>query len=124
MNCFRASRISPETQDVAITDSADPCADLQEEVETLRSSHSEFVPDEIDAAALVDVDANVAASQPVLTDVEILTEFLGRPDDDVDKDGNVEEIEIEDEPSKCPDRNDLLAALELFDKSFLFTVFK
>ena len=95
VNCFRASRISPETQDLAITDSDDPFAELQEEIETLRASHPEFVPDMIDATPLVDVDADVAVSQPVLTDAEILSEFLGGPNDQDEEDDDVEEIEIE-----------------------------
>ena len=73
------------------------------------------------AASLDDVDAEVSAIQPPPTDAEILADFLetGNISDDelVDDSDNVEDV-----PMECPGKNELLHALELFQKFSLFAV--
>ena len=95
-----------EDQEVALIDADDPFQELQEEIDTLRSLQSILIPEDIDAAAAVDVDSDVAAVQPSLTDAEIISECLGT-DDIADEDNDaavqeVEENEADEEPPHCP----------------------
>ena len=84
MNCFRKAGISPGTQTSAINDDDDPFrdiendpfSDLQYDLNILRESQPELVPDDLTAADLVDVDTNVMTNGERLTDAEIVAEIL------------------------------------------------
>ena len=121
VNCFRKSKISSESQNAAITDDDNPFKDLEEEIENLRSVQPDLVLDTIDASSFTDVDADVAAVQPPLSDAEILMDLLdtedGGNDDDDDGDNGV----CDDEPVACPKYNDLLEMVEMMKQFSLFS---
>ena len=75
VNCFRKAGISAENQDAAIAEEDDTIKDLQDEIDALRTVQLDLIPEDINAASLVDVDAEVSAVQPPPTDAEILTDF-------------------------------------------------
>ena len=77
VNCFRKAGISAENQDAAIAEEDDPFKDLQDEIDALRINvQPDLIPEDINAASLVDVDAEVSAVQPPPTYAEILADFL------------------------------------------------
>ena len=50
---------------------------LQDEIDALRTVQPDLIPEDINAASLVDVEAEVSAVQPPPTDAEILADFCG-----------------------------------------------
>ena len=74
MNCFRKAGISAENQDAAEED--DHFKDLQDEIDALPTVQPDLIPEDINAASLVDVDAEVSAVQPPPTDAETLADRL------------------------------------------------
>ena len=74
MNCFRKAGISAENQDAAVAQEDDTFKDLQNEIDALRTVQPDLITEDINAASLVDVDAEVLAVQPPLTDAEILAD--------------------------------------------------
>ena len=76
MNCFRKAGISTENQDAALAEEDDPFKELQDEIEALPTVQPDLIPEDINVASLVDVDAEVSAVQPPPTDAKILTDFL------------------------------------------------
>ena len=75
VNCIRKAGISAENQDAAIAEEDDPFKDLQDEIDALRTVQPDHIPEDINAASLVDVDAEVSAVQQPPTDAEILADF-------------------------------------------------
>ena len=67
--------INTEAQYSAITDSDDPFKDLQESLDALKAADLEMVPEDISAESIVDVDNDVMATDPVITDDDILEQF-------------------------------------------------
>ena len=117
VNCFHKAGISAENQDTAIAEEDDPFKDLHDEIDALPTVQLDLIPEDINAASLVDVDAEVSAVQPPPTDAKILANFLGT--DNISNDEFVDDSDdVEDVPMKCPVKNELLHALELF-QSFL-----
>ena len=89
--------------------------DLQYEIDALRTGQPDLITGDINAASLVDVDAEVSAVQQTPTDAEILADFLET--DNISDDELVADSDnVEDVPMECP----LLHALELFQKVPLF----
>ena len=118
MNCFRKAGISAENQDAAIAEEDDPFKDLQDEID-LPTVQPDLILEDINAASLVDVDAKVSAVQPSSTDAEILADFLAT--DNISDDELVDDSDdVEDVPMECPGKNELLHALELFQRFSLF----
>ena len=118
MNGFPKAGISAERQDAAIAEEDDPYKDLQDEIDALRTVQPDLIPEDINAASLVDVDAEVSAVQPPPTDAEILADFLET--DNISDDELVDDSDdVEDVPTECPETNELLHALELFQKFFV-----
>ena len=120
VNCFRkAGGISAENQDATIAEEDDHFKDLQDEIDVVRIVQPDLIPEDINAASLVVVDAEISAIQPPLTDAKILADFLetGNISDDelVDYSDDVEDV-----PMKCHEKNELLHALEFFQKFSLF----
>ena len=76
LNCFRKAGISPENQEAAITEEDDPFKDLQDEIDVLRNVQPDLVPEDVNASSLINVDSEVSAVQPPLTDSKILAEFF------------------------------------------------
>ena len=88
----------------------------------LRNVQPDLVPEDVNASSLIDVDSEVSAVQPPLTDSEILAAFFKTGDIN---DGDDEIIDcsngIEEEPVECPGKTDLVNALELLQKFSLFS---
>ena len=61
VNCFRKAGIFGENQDTAIAEEDDPFKDLQDEIDALRTVQPDLIPEDINAASLVDIDAKVSA---------------------------------------------------------------
>ena len=76
VNCFRRAEISTANQEGAITDKDDPFKDLQNEIDALRNLQPYQVPEDVNATLLTNVEAEVSAVQPPLTDFELLAEFF------------------------------------------------
>ena len=76
VNCFRKAGISVENQDAAIAEEDDPVKDLQDGIDALRTVQPDLIPEDINAASLVDVDAEFSGVQPPPPDAEILADFL------------------------------------------------
>ena len=76
IDCFRKAGISIAIQEAAIADKDDPFKDLQNEIDALQNLPPDLVPEDVNAVSLTDVDAEVSAVQPPLTDSEILAEFF------------------------------------------------
>ena len=110
VNCFRKAGISAENQDAAIVEEDDPLKYLQDEIDVLQTVQPDLIPEDIIAASLVDVDTEVSAVQPPPTDAENIS------DDELVDDSD----DVEDVPMECPGKNELLHALELFQKFSLF----
>ena len=119
VNCFREAGISVENQDAVIAKEDDPFKDLQDEIDALRTVQPDLIPEDINAASLVDVDAEVSAVQPPPTDAEILADFL-KTDNISDEELVDDSDDVEDVPMECPGKNEVLHALELFQKFSLF----
>ena len=106
-------------QDAAIAEEDNHFKDLQDEIDVLRTVQPDLIPEDINASSLVDVDAEVSAVQPPSTDAEILADFLET--DHISDDELVDDSDdVEDVPMECPGKNELLHALELFQKFSLF----
>ena len=75
VNCFRKAGISAENQDAAIAEEYDPFNDVQDEIDALRTVQPDHILEDINAASLVDVDAEVSAVQPPPTNAETLADF-------------------------------------------------
>ena len=117
VNCFRKAGISAENQNAAIAEEDGHFKDLQDEIDAPRTVQPDLIPEDINAASLINVDAEVSAVQPPPTDAEILADFLET--DNISDDELVGD-DVEDEPMECPGKNELLHALELFQKFSLF----
>ena len=76
IDCFRKAGISTAIQEAAIADKDDPFKDLQNEIDALQNLQPDLIPEDVNAVSLTDVDAEVSAVQPPLTDSEILAEFF------------------------------------------------
>ena len=122
VNCFRRAEISTANQEGAITDKDDPFKDLQNEIDALRNLQPYQVPEDVNATLLTNVEAEVSAVQPPLTDFEILGEFFenGNISDGGDEVMDVSDG-LEEEPMECPRKSDPLLKLEVLQKFSLFS---
>ena len=121
VNCFRKAGIFPANQEEAIAKEDDPFKDLQDEIDVLRNVQPDLVPEDVNVSSLIDVDSEVSAVQPPLTDSEILAEVF-KAVDISDRDDEIIDAsdDIEEEPVECPGKTNLLNALELLQKFSLF----
>ena len=122
VNCLCKAGISPANQEAAIAEEDDPFKDLQDEINVLRNGQPDLVTEDVNASLLIDIDSEVSAVQPPLTDFEIVAKFFQTGNI---SDGDDEIIDasddIEEEPVECPGKTDLLNALELLQKFSLFS---
>ena len=95
---------------------------MQDEIDVLRNVQPDLVPEDVNASSLIDVDSEVSAAQPPLTDSEILAQFF-KTDDISDADDKIIDAsdDIEEEPVEFLGKTDLLDALELLQKFSLFS---
>ena len=61
---------------LAIADEDGPFKDLQNEFDALQNIQPDLVLEDVNAASLTDVDADVSAVEPHLTNLEISAEFF------------------------------------------------
>ena len=121
VNCFRKFKISSESQNAAITEYDNPFKELEEEIENLRSVQPDLVLATIDASSFTDVDAEIAAVQPPLSDAEIIMDLLDTEDGSNDDDDDGDNGSCEDEPVACPKFSDLLEMVEMMKQFSLFS---
>ena len=67
VNCFKKAGIN--------TDSDDRFKDPQESLDALKAADPDMVPEDTSAESIVDVDNDVIATPPVITDDDILEQF-------------------------------------------------
>ena len=103
VNCFRKAGIFAENQHAAIAEEDDPFKDLLDEIDALRTVQPDLIPEDINAASLVDVDAEVSAVQPPPTDAEILADFLET--DNISDESVDYSDDVEDAPMECLGKN-------------------
>ena len=72
VNCFQKAKISSESQKAAIAKGDDPCKEIEEDIENLRSIQPNLVSENMDAASFTDVGVEVLAVQPPPSDAEIV----------------------------------------------------
>ena len=103
MNCSPKSEISSKSQD---------------EIVNLRFVQPNLIEEEFDATTFANVDAEVIPVQNPPSDAEIVAKLLeteGVSDDD-DYPAEV----ADDEPVKCPDKNELLQVIKILQRFSLF----
>ena len=85
----------------SIAEEGDPFKDLLDEIDVLRNVQPDLVPEDVNAFWLIDVDSEVSAVKPPLTDSEILAEFF-KTGDISDGDDKIIDAsdDIEEEPVK------------------------
>ena len=94
---------------------------MQDEIDVLRNVQPDLVPEDINASSLIDVDSEVSAVQPPLTDSEILAQFFKTGDISNGDDEIIDASDdIEEEPVESPGKTDL-NALELLQRFSLFS---
>ena len=118
VNCFWKSKISSESQKAAIAEVNDSFEKLEEEIEDVHSIQPGLVSENMDVASITEIDAQVLAVQPPLSDAEIVVELLEMEDVSNDND---DVIETEDERVYCPDRNKLWQITEARQTFSLFS---
>ena len=62
------ARITPAVQQAAIADSENPFKDLQESLNDLRKADSSMVSDDVTATALLNLDDDVIATAPKISE--------------------------------------------------------
>ena len=72
VNCFRKTGITPEAQNVVITDADDPFSNLKENIQQLHDIDPDMVPEGFTPESLIDVDNKVITTAPMITDDDIL----------------------------------------------------
>ena len=109
MNCFRKSKLSSDSQKVAIAENRELFKELEEEIQF-----------GMNWASFTDVNAEALPVLPPSSDAEIKVDLAELQDtEDVSKD-NDNAIETEDKPVYCPDRNELLQIIKTIQKFSLF----
>ena len=121
-NCFKKAGISEAAAEEALNDQDDPFKDLsadelEDTIEDLRERLPEEVPSELNAACLLDIDAELATSGGKPTDADILAELRGEPFDEGETD---DALEVEDEPPICPTSLEVDKAVEVLQQLTLF----
>ena len=94
---------------------------MEEEIENFRSVQPDLVLAAIDASFFTDVDAEIAAVQPPLSDAEIIMDLLDTEDGGNDDDDDGDNGSCEDEPVACPKFSDLLEMVEMMKQFSLFS---
>ena len=99
--------INTEAQYSAITDSDDPFKYLQESLDALKAADPDMVPEDISAESIVDVDNDVIATAPVITDDDILEQFQKDHSPESDEEDGCDDESLNDEvPERtCLQRN-------------------
>ena len=86
-NCFKKAGVTSETQRAAITGPGNPFKDLQEILDALKAADSDMVPEGLSAEKVINVDHDVIATAPCITEDDIIVQFQTHQAVS-DKDGN------------------------------------
>lgn len=133
INCFRRSGISKDARKAAIDDDDDPfkemdsaedeeenVEELQFDLNQLRETRPDLVPEDLDADTLIDFDRKVVTneSQPLSVD-QIVNEYVSQPVEL--EDFSSDEDELPENPISPPSRNEVDEAIEVLNRLALFT---
>ena len=117
-NCFRKVEISEKWVEEAINDQDDPLKDLaaeelEETINEFRERLPDDVPEELNAAVVLDIDVELSANRDKPSDAEILAELRGetmQEEDDIDV--------VYDEPPAPPSAFGVEKAFEVLQQFF------
>ena len=121
VNCFKKAGINIEAQHAAITDSVDPFKDLQESLDALKAADPDMVPEDISAESIVDIDNDVIATAPVITDDDILEQFQKDHSPEYDEEDGCDDESLNDEVPGRPSRSEVESALDVLKNASLFS---
>ncbi|PFX28581.1 hypothetical protein AWC38_SpisGene6710 [Stylophora pistillata] len=123
-NCFRATGISHQSQESALSDDDDdPFMTLAEEINNLRERAPELAPENVTAGIVVKCDDGAATFEAdPLTDEDILAEFNHSADlnEEEEEELDEDEIVIVDEPPKPPTQCELRHAIGVLNTFSFF----
>ena len=123
INYFRKAGIAPAVQQAAIADSGDLFNDFQENLNDLRKADSLMVPDDVTATALVNLDDDVIATAPGISEGDIIEELRDRQEQGEEEE-NDDEISIEeifDPVVEKPSRSAIESALDDLKDAAMFS---
>ena len=121
VNCFKKAGINTVAQHAAITDSDDPFKDLQESLDALKAADPDMVPEDISAESMVDIDNDVIATAPVITDDDILEQFQKDHSPEFDEEDGCDDESLNDEVPERPSRSEVESALGVLKNASLFS---
>ena len=121
VNCFKKADINTEAQHAAITDSDDPFKDLQKSLDALKAADPDMVPEDISAESIVDVDNDVIATAPVITDDDILEQFQKDHSSESDEEDGCDDESLNDEVPERPSRSEVESALDVLKNAALYS---
>ena len=107
INCFKKAGIPSYATEHALENKDDSLRDLDYDLEKLRSINPTLVPEDITGEKYVAVDENVQASAPILTDDEILSEFVPEVEQELKEDACEPHNAVLEKPSINEVRNAL-----------------
>ena len=108
-------------QHAAITDSDDPFKDLQESLDVRKAADPDMVPEDISTESIVDIDNDVIATAPVITDDDILEQFQKDHSPESDKEDGCDDESLNDEVPERPSRSEVESALDVLKNASLFS---
>ena len=105
-------RISAKDQVNATEDSDNPFKELENDLTELRKIDPTFVPQDLTAQEIVDVNINVTTTDIPKTDEEILKSVWSDKDEETIGDNILEIMKVFDEPIDKPTQTEIGNALE------------
>ena len=108
-------------QHASITDSDDSFKDLQESLDALKAADPDMVPEDISAESIVDVDNDVIATAPVITDDDILEQFQKDHSPESDEEDGCDDESLNDEVPERPSRSEVESARDVLKNASLFS---
>ena len=112
VKCFGKEKISAKDQVNATEDSDNPFKQLENDQIELRKINPTFVPQDLTAQEIVDVDINVTTTDNPKTDEEILESVWSDKDEETIGDNSLEIMKVFDEPIDKPTETEIGNALE------------
>ena len=117
INCFKKAGIPSYATEHALENRDDSLRDLDYDLEKLRSINPTLVPEDITGEKYVAVDENVQASAPILTDDEILSEFVP----EVEQERKEDACEPHNAVLEKPSINEVRNALDTISQHSMFS---
>ena len=119
ISCFKKASITTEVQ-CAVADCDNPFADFQESLDALKATDPEMVPEDLSADNLVDVDKDVIATAPVLTEEDILEHFREHRQESEGEDER-DNVTNNDVAPERPSRSEVESAPDILKKISLYS---